>query len=215
MTVALIDDDAAVLDSLRMALAKQDFEVACFNSADAFLACLDSIPVRCIVSDVRMPDVSGLDLQRELRKRGSSVPLILITGHGDVDMAVGAIKLGAFDFIEKPFDHQRLAESIRNAIADSARARSRHDKLAETAARAAELSQRQREVMALVADGLSNKEIALKLGLSPRTVENYRAWVMEKMGAASLAGLVRMVVQLEGSLDMTPAKSEHEPEDDC
>jgi two-component system response regulator FixJ len=197
MTVALIDDDHAVLDSLRMALDKQGFAVACFASADTFLARFESTPFSCIVSDVRMPEMSGLDLQRELRKRGCTVPLILITGHGDIEMAVGAIKLGAFDFIEKPFDHQRLAESIRNAIEDNQRVRSRQDELAETMARAAELSQRQREVMALVAEGLSNKEIALKLGLSPRTVENYRAWVMEKMGADNLAKLVRMVVQIE------------------
>jgi two-component system, LuxR family, response regulator FixJ len=205
MAVALIDDDAAVLDSLRMALAKQDFDVQCFTSAGAFLASLDTITVHCIVSDVRMPEISGLDLQRELRRRGHPAPLILITGHGDVEMAVGAIKLGAFDFIEKPFDHHRLAQSIRSAIEDSRRLQSRKDELANTMARAAELSQRQREVMALVAKGLSNKEIALKLGLSPRTVENYRAWVMERMGADNLAKLVRMVVQMEGASKDTGA----------
>jgi two-component system, LuxR family, response regulator FixJ len=214
MTVALIDDDDAVLDSLRMALRKQGFTVACFKSADAFLADLGAVPFSCIVSDVRMPDVSGLDLQRELRKRGCMVPFILITGHGDIEMAVGAIKLGAFDFIEKPFDHQRLAESIRSAIQDSERGRSRQDELAETMARAAELSQRQREVMALVAEGLSNKEIALKLGLSPRTVENYRAWVMEKMGAENLAKLVRMAVQLENSTDTALRDPISEPKED-
>jgi two-component system, LuxR family, response regulator FixJ len=197
MTIALIDDDAAVLDSLRMALARQGFAVACFTSAEGLLADIDATAFTCIVSDVRMPDVSGLDLQRELRKRGSLVPLILMTGHGDIDMAVGAIKLGAFDFIEKPFDHQRLAESVRKAIEDSRHRQFRQNELAAAAARAAELSPRQREVMALVVQGHSNKEIALKLNLSPRTVENYRAWVMERMGATNLAELVRMVVQLE------------------
>jgi two-component system response regulator FixJ len=146
-----------------------------------------------------MPDMSGLELQRELRRRGSEVPLILITGHGAVEMAVSAIKHGAFDFIEKPFDHHRLAESIRCAIEDRRRLQSRQGELQDTLARAAELSQRQREVMALVAEGLSNKEIAARLGLSPRTVENYRAWVMERMGADNLAQLVRMVVQMEGA----------------
>jgi two-component system, LuxR family, response regulator FixJ len=214
MSVALIDDDDAVLDSLRMALAKQGLTVACFTSADAFLAEFEAVPFSCIVSDVRMPAMSGLDLQRELRKRGCMVPLILITGHGDIEMAVGAIKLGAFDFIEKPFDHQRLAQSIRRAIEDSERVRSRQDEFAETTARAAELSQRQREVMVLVAEGLSNKEIAHKLGLSPRTVENYRAWVMEKMGAENLAKLVRMVVQLEGSMDMELRHPKNEPKQD-
>jgi two-component system, LuxR family, response regulator FixJ len=147
-----------------------------------------------------MPDLTGLELQHELRTRASSVPLILITGHGDIDMAVRAIKSGAFDFIEKPFDHQRLVESIRGAIADGRHRQSQQAQLADTMARAAELSQRQREVMALVAEGLSNKEIGIRLGLSPRTVENYRAWVMEKMGANNLAKLVRMAVQIEGAI---------------
>jgi len=200
MTVALVDDDAAVLDSLRMALEREGFAVACFGSAHAFLERFDETYFRCIVSDVRMPDLTGLELQHELRTRASSVPLILITGHGDIDMAVRAIKSGAFDFIEKPFDHQRLVESIRGAIADGRHRQSQQAQLADTMARAAELSQRQREVMALVAEGLSNKEIGIRLGLSPRTVENYRAWVMEKMGANNLAKLVRMAVQIEGAI---------------
>jgi two-component system response regulator FixJ len=199
MTVALVDDDSAVLDSLRMVLEREGFAVACFASAHALLERFDEPHFRCIVSDVRMPGLTGLDLQRELGRRASSLPLILITGHGDIDMAVSAIKSGAFDFIEKPFDHQRLVESIRSAIADSRHRQSQQDELADTMARAAELSQRQREVMALVAEGLSNKEIGIRLGLSPRTVENYRAWVMEKMGANNLAKLVRMVVQIEAA----------------
>ena len=197
MAVALIDDDEAVLDSLKMVLEKQGFETACFTSAVAFLASFESMPISCIVTDVRMPDISGLDLQGELVKRGCTVPLILITGHGDITMAVSTIKLGAFDFIEKPFDHQRLVDSIKNAIQKSEQRRSREGELAEIKSRVAELSQRQREVMDLVVKGLSNKEIALKLALSPRTVENYRAWVMEKMSAGNLAELVRMAVQIE------------------
>jgi two-component system, LuxR family, response regulator FixJ len=199
MTVALIDDDAAVLDSLRMALRKRGIEVACFASAEDFLAGFDALDARCVVTDVRMPGLSGIDLQHELIRRGSAVPLILITGHGDIAMAVDAIKLGAFDFIEKPFEDQRLAESIRKALAHADIERTRQGERAVIAARAAELSHRQRQVMALVAKGRSNKEIAIELAISPRTVENYRAWVMEKMGATNLAELVRMTVLLESA----------------
>jgi two-component system response regulator FixJ len=197
MTVALIDDDAAVLDSLRMALRKRGIEVACFASAEDFLAGFDALDARCVVTDVRMPGLSGIDLQHELIRRGSAVPLILITGHGDIAMAVDSVKLGAFDFIEKPFEDQRLAESIRKALAHADIERTRQGERAVIAARAAELSHRQRQVMALVAKGRSNKEIAIELAISPRTVENYRAWVMEKMGATNLAELVRMTVLLE------------------
>lgn len=198
MTVVLIDDDAAVLDSLRMILTQRGMSVECFTSADAFMARMKSISVNCVVSDVRMPGLSGLDLQTELTKTGSKVPLILITGHGEIAMAVGAVKQGAFDFIEKPFDPQKLADAIRQAIASSQEQRAQQDEVSAVRQRAAELSQRQREVMDLVVHGLSNKEIALRLGISPRTVENYRAWVMEKMGAPNLASLIRMVLLLQG-----------------
>jgi len=197
MTIALIDDDAAVLDSLRMILTQRGMAVECFTSADAFMARVKSMSVSCVVSDVRMPGLSGLDLQTELTKAGSKVPLILITGHGDIAMAVGAVKRGAFDFIEKPFDAQKLADTIRHAIANGQERRAQESEVGAVRERAAELSQRQREVMELVAQGLSNKEIARQLGISSRTVENYRAWVMEKMGAPNLASLVRMVVLLQ------------------
>lgn len=207
MTVALIDDDLAVLESLGMLLKNRGMSVKCFASAEHFLAQSKSIALSCIVSDIRMPGLSGLDLQHELMKRGSTVPLILITGHGDIAMAVNAIKLGAIDFIEKPFDAHKLAERIGKAINSSELRRDQQGEIAVAIARAAELSARQREVMHLVAKGLSNKEIALKLNISPRTVENYRAWVMEKMGAGNLAELVRMVVQTE-----TIASGERKPD---
>jgi two-component system response regulator FixJ len=196
-TIALIDDDPAVLDSLRMVLANRGFAAACFASAEAFLDHAGGTEAACIVSDVRMPGRSGLELQDELQARALQVPLILITGHGDVAMAVRAIKAGAFDFIEKPFDHDLLIAAIRRAIDSNAQVRTLQDRMAEVAGRVGELSLRQRQVLDLVAQGLSNKEIAVKLGLSPRTVENYRAWVMERMGAKNLAELVRMVVELE------------------
>jgi two-component system response regulator FixJ len=195
-TIALVDDDAAVLDSIRMVLVNRGMQAECFSSAEQFLARADE-PWACVVSDVRMPEMSGLELQTALRGRGVATPLVLITGHGDIAMAVRAIKAGAFDFLEKPFDNEVLLDAIRRAIASRARQQTQQSRIADWHARARELSSRQRQVMGLVAQGLSNKEIALELGLSPRTVENYRAWVMEKMGARNLAELVRMVVNLE------------------
>lgn len=195
-TVALIDDDTAVLDSLRMVLANRGMPVECFTGTEQFLPRADELWA-CIVSDVRMPGLSGLELQNELRARAVTTPLILITGHGDIAMAVQAIKAGAFEFLEKPFDHEVLIESIHHAIASQLRHQTEQATLAKWAARARELSSRQRQVMSLVAQGLSNKEIAFTLGLSPRTIENYRAWAMGKMGARNLAELVRMVVALE------------------
>jgi two-component system response regulator FixJ len=143
-----------------------------------------------------MPGLSGIDLVREMAARGISVPIILITAHGDVEMAVGAIKLGAFDFIEKPFDEKRLLESIRTTVSHTRQARDDAADLRELRARADSLTERQREVMELAAAGLANKEIALRLHISPRTVEIHRAWMMERMQARNLAELVRMVTRL-------------------
>lgn len=198
--IALIEDDAAILRSLQMLLENRSMTVRCFRSAESFLTELQQQPQdppACVVSDIRMPGMSGLDLLNEVQRTVPTLPVILITGHGDIAMAVMAIKTGAFDFIEKPFDDERLIASIGSAVECGARERIRHSERAELEARVAELSPRQREVMQLVADGLSTKEIALKLDISPRTVENYRAWVMEKMGANNLAALVRKVVLLQ------------------
>jgi two-component system response regulator FixJ len=196
MTVALIDDDAAVLDSLRLLLEGRGMTVHCFGTAEAFLTNMKDTP-GCVVSDVRMPGMSGLDLQREIKSRGAGIPVILLTGHGDIAMAVAAIKEGAFDFIEKPYKAENLIDSIERALAAEEMLRAKESRKAELIARIAALSPRQREVMRLVADGLSNKEIALRLGISPRTVENYRAWVMERLGASGLADLVRKVLMAE------------------
>lgn len=197
MIVTLIEDDDAALDSLRALLEGCGYDVRCFSSAEAFLdATGEDVPV-CIVSDVRMAGMSGLDLYRQLKRQGSLVPVILITGHGDIAMAVSAIKEGAFDFIEKPYNADRLIASIDEAIAVGREQRSREGEAVELIERMAELSPRQREVMDLVARGHSNKQIAQRLGISPRTVENYRAWVMERMGAANVAELVRKVMMAE------------------
>jgi two-component system, LuxR family, response regulator FixJ len=192
MTIALIEDDEAVLDSLRQLLESRGMAVRCFTSAEAFLA--SGGTAACIVSDVRMPGLSGLDLQRALDARGSAAPLILITGHGDVAMAVTAMRDGAFDFIEKPYNAEKLIASIESALAAEQKLRTRETDKAEIRRRIAELSPRQRQVMDLVAQGRSSKQIAIALDISPRTVENYRAWVMERLGAANVAELVRKVL---------------------
>jgi two-component system, LuxR family, response regulator FixJ len=196
MTIALIEDDEAILRSLSMLLESRGIPVNPYASAESFLAARAEPSPQCVVSDIRMPGMSGMELQQELKKRGSAVPVILITGHGDIAMAVQAIKQGAFDFIEKPFDDELLIESISQAIESGHRRSVEQSERALLKARVAELSPRQIEVMRLVADGFSNKEIAHKLNLSPRTVENYRAWMMEKMAAKNLADLVRKVIAL-------------------
>lgn len=188
--IALVDDDAAVLDALQQYLSRQGVTVTCFASAEAFLTNSGQLAnLDCIVADVRMPGLSGLQLVERL---GSSVPIILITGHGDVDMAVAAIKLGAFDFIEKPFDESRLLDSIQGASGARRKSQNEAAHVAEIVVRIESLSERQRQVMNLAVTGLSNKEIGARLGISPKTVEIHRAWMMERMGARNLAELIRM-----------------------
>ena len=195
--IALIDDDEAVLDSLALYLARQDVKASGFKTTEDFIAALDrATSFDCVVSDVRLPGVSGLDLVRLLVERRFAAPIILITGHGDIDMAVSAIKIGAFDFIEKPFDEARLLASIRNAVEKGRRQASDAAELEQLRSRFDALSARQRQVMELTVAGLSNKEIAQQLELSTKTVENHRAWVMERIGARNLADLVRMAMQV-------------------
>jgi two-component system response regulator FixJ len=151
----------------------------------------------CIISDVRMPGMSGLDLVQHLKTAGAGPPVILITGHGDIDMAVAAIKVGAFDFIEKPFDEARLLASIRNALAAKGQPAADAAELKKLQSRFDTLSTRQRQVMELAVSGLSNKEIGSKLKISPKTVENHRAWVMERIGARNIADLVRIAMKIQ------------------
>jgi FixJ family two-component response regulator len=196
--VALLDDDAAVRDSLQLFLTRRHLKVTCFETAEQFLKARDGYEsFHCIVTDVRMPGMSGLDLVNYLSDRGWIRPIIVITGHGDVDMAVSAVKAGAFDFIEKPFDETRLLASIHHAVE---KGRQRLNDAAEQEkilARFEGLSARQREVMGLAVAGLSSKEIGSRLKISPKTVENHRAWVMLRMGARNVAELVRIAMQLE------------------
>ena len=197
MIIALIDDDEAVLHSLDLFLRGQGKTVECFASARAFLNALTLRRPDCIVSDIRMPGMTGLELQRELNRRGTLVPFILLTGHGDIAIAVRAMKEGAYDFIEKPYDANRLLGSIETAISTECHSRSRQKLKEEIIAQVEQLTPRQVEVMRMVADGLSSKHIAIRLGISPRTVENYRAWIMERLHAKNTADLVRKVVLLD------------------
>jgi FixJ family two-component response regulator len=196
--IALVDDDPAVVDSLQLYFARHQVSASCFASAAALLASLDGgAKPDCIVSDIRMPGMSGLDLIDRLKERRAAAPLILITALGDIEMAVSAIKNGAFDFIEKPFDETRLLASVQKAAAlgwQRARDAAEVNKLRS---RFDTLSARQRQVMELAAAGMSNKEIASRLDISPKTVENHRAWVMERMEAKSLAELVRIAMKIE------------------
>jgi len=197
IVVALIDDDEAVLDALESFLQRRGIAVTTFAAAQPFLDAIGAgTQFDCVVTDVRMPDMSGLELQRVLNNRASRLPLIVITGHGDIDMAVTALKAGAADFIEKPTNDLRLLASIGNAVARRRDTLRQDAEVAAIATRYGQLSERQREVMDLAIQGLSNKEIAAVLGISPRTVEHYREWAMERMQAGSFADLVQMAAQL-------------------
>jgi len=196
--VALVDDDAAVRDSLQLFLTRRHLKVTCFETAEQFLKARDGYEsFHCIVTDVRMPGLSGLDLVNYLIDRGWIRPIIVITGHGDVDMAVSAVKAGAFDFIEKPFDETRLLASIRDAVEKGRQRLNDAVEQEKILVRFEALSARQREVMGLAVAGLSSKEIGTKLKISPKTVENHRAWVMLRMGARNVAELVRFAMRLE------------------
>ena len=197
LSIALIDDDEAILDSIQLCLQRRGFAVTCFRAAMPVLDALDAgTAFDCIVSDVRMPGMGGLPLQRALTQRAHLLPVIMITGHGDIDMAVSAIKAGAFDFIEKPIDDQRLVISITDAVRRSRDRMAGERELADLQRRYAELSERQRQVVDLAVQGFSNKEIAARLAISPRTVEHYRELAMERMQASRLAELVYMAVRL-------------------
>ena len=192
--VHVIDDDPAVRDSLSFLLATAGLTVRTFESAGAFLDAFTTVAPGCIVTDVRMPGMSGIELMTALTKRGVTLPVIVITGHGDVPLAVEAMKLGAIDFLEKPFEDDRLIAMIDTAIRQAEPAAKNEAVAHDIATRIATLSPRERQVMKGLIAGLSNKLIAREYDISPRTIEVYRANVMTKMGANSLSELVRMTV---------------------
>jgi two-component system, LuxR family, response regulator FixJ len=196
-TIFVIDDDAAVRQSLSLLIRSMSLEVETFESAPAFLDGCDPARPGCLVLDIRMPGMSGLDLHEELRRRDVTLPVIFITGHGDVAMAVRAMKSGAIDFIEKPFNDQQLLDRINQAIEIDRADRLTREERDNIAAKIELLSPREREVMERIVRGEANKVIAIDLGLSERTVEIHRSKVMAKTGARSLAELVTMVTRLE------------------
>lgn len=195
--VHVVDDDGAIRDALVLLLEAVGHTARAHADAVAFLQTLDPVAPGCVVADVRMPGLSGLDLLRHLRERRVDVPVIIITGHADVAMAVQALKAGAADFIEKPFDEDVLLAAVERALDCGARAFRERRQLEDIVARADTLTPREREVMDLVVQGLPNKAVAVELSISARTVEIHRSRVMEKMGAASLSDLVRMALRLE------------------
>jgi two-component system response regulator FixJ len=194
--VFIVDDDEPVRDSLDLLIRSVGYDVESYASALEFLDAYDDRP-GCLVLDVRMPQMSGLDLQQELVERHAILPIIFMTGHGDVPMAVQAMRGGAVDFLQKPLRDQDLLDRINEALRTDAQNRELLAQKQETAQRLQQLTAREREVMALVAAGKANKVIAYELDVSQRTVEIHRARVMEKMRATSLAHLVRMVVEVD------------------
>lgn len=195
-TVYVVDDDDAVRDSLAMLLRSVDLPVETFDSGIAFLEKFRPEMSGCLILDIRMPKMSGIEVQQKLRELGCRLPVIFITGHGDIPMAVQAIKEGAADFIQKPFRDQELLDRIHEALATDTAQRSAETLRATLATRYDSLTDREREVMLMVVAGKANKVVALDLNLSQRTVEIHRARVMEKMQARSLADLVKMAIDL-------------------
>jgi two-component system response regulator FixJ len=198
--VYVIDDDEAMRDSLQFLLGAADFDVVLFESAQHFL---DALPADfgCVVSDVRMPGIDGIELLRRLKSSRSALPVLIMTGHGDVPLAVEAMKLGAVDFLEKPFEDDRLIGMIDIALKQAESGARSETETQDIAARIESLSPRERQVMEGLVAGLSNKLIAREYDISPRTIEVYRANVMTKMQAGSLSELVRLAMRAGATKD--------------
>lgn len=196
-TIHVVDDDEAMRDSMTWLLEGEGYQVACYDSAAAFLAARSDDMQGCLVLDVRMPNMSGLELQERLDALGSPLPIIFVTGHGDVPMAVSALQRGACDFIEKPFNNEDILSRIRRALDLECQRRTRRQRDTALSHRAGQLTPREREVMRLVVAGKLNKQIADELNISMKTVEAHRARVMEKMDVRTLAELVKASMALD------------------
>ena len=203
LTVYVIDDDEAVRDSTAFLLETADLKVRTYESAETFLAERDRAP-GCIITDVRMPGINGLELARRIRDSGSNEPVIVITGHADLPLAIEAMRAGVIDFVEKPFDDEVLLGSISRVLGQAEGALSAEGQRREMASRFESLSQRERDVLLGLVQGHPNKVIAYDLNISPRTVEVYRANLMTKMKAGSLSELVRIYLTLHPAYDVTP-----------
>jgi two-component system response regulator FixJ len=190
--IHIVDDDDAVRQSLAFMLSAAGMPVRVYDSAGAFLEGLPEIQGGCLITDVRMPDITGIELLRKMRAKACHIPAIVITGHGDVPLAVEAMKAGAADFIEKPFDEEAILDAVKTALGQSDEGQDSDH--AAVNARIAGLSERERQVLEGLVAGHSNKVIAAALSISPRTVEVYRANVMSKMQARSLSELIRMAI---------------------
>ena len=203
--VIVVDDDEAVRSSTRLLLKSVGLPAVTYSSAQEFLDNYDSQQPGCVVLDVRMPGMSGLELQQFLNLRGAVIPVIFITGHGDIPMAVDAMQHGAFDFLQKPFRDQDLLDRVQRALEKDRGNRAQLREKNRIQERRDSLTPREREILDLMTRGKPNKVMAADLGVSQRTVEIHRARVMEKMGASSLAQLVRMVMDLDTPASDTPA----------
>jgi two-component system response regulator FixJ len=206
-TIYVIDDDDAVRQSLEFMLKAAGMKSRSFDSAKAFMTVLPEVNSGCVVTDVRMPEITGIDLLRHVKKANPDLPVIVITGHGDISLAVEAMKIGATDFLEKPFDGQQLLTAVRSALSQDADTGKRKAELAHIQDKIAGLSNRERQVLEGLVAGNANKNIAFDLSISPRTVEIYRANLMTKMTANSLSDLVRMAMMAGIMAD--PGKNGH------